>query len=76
MSYFNHAYRKSMLAASVAAKNDTTASLGPGVVALVDASTYLALDPAAVVVPANTDVLLVQGNYNTVDTIGGNKLHG
>ena len=76
MSYFNHAYRKSMLAASVAAKNAATSAFTAGMVGLVDASTYLALDPAAVVVPANTDVLLVQGNYNTVDTIGGNKLHG
>lgn len=79
MSYFNHAYRKSMLAGAVAAKDTATSdytNFGAGVIGLVDASTYTALDPAAVAIPANTDVLLVQGNYNTVDTIGGNSLHG
>ena len=76
MSYFNHAYRKSMLAGAVATKDLATSAFGAGVVGLVNASTYTALDPAAIVIPANTDVLLVQGNYNTVDTIGGNPLHG
>ena len=76
MSYFNHAYRKSMLAVDVAADGVATSLFGAGDIAIVDASTYKAIDPAAVVIPANTDVLLVQGNYNTVDTIGGNPLHG
>jgi len=74
MSYFNHAYRKSMLATGVAAKADATSAFGAGTVGIVDASTYLALDPTATTLPG--DVLLVQGNFNTNDTIGGNPLHG
>jgi len=65
-----------MLAADVAADGVATSVFGAGDIAIVDASTYKAIDPAAIVIPANTDVLLVQGNYNTVDTIGGNPLHG
>jgi hypothetical protein len=76
MSYFNHAYRKSMLAAAVASTDTATSAFGAGTIGLVDASTYKALDPTVTAIPANTDVLLVQGNYNTTDTIGGNPLHG
>lgn len=49
-----------------------TSALTAGQVGIVDASTYLTV--AAGTVPA--EFLLVQGNYNQVDTIGGNPLHG
>ena len=62
-----------MLAASVEATGSVaTADLTAGQVGLVDASTYLTV--AAGTVPA--EFLIVQGNYNTTDTLGGNPLHG
>ena len=74
MSYFSHAYRKSMLVKAVAAKDKATSAFIGGDFAMVDAATYKAYDPSATV--ATGDFLLVQGNYNQVDTIGGNALHG
>lgn len=62
-----------MLAAAVEQTGGVaTSALTAGQVGLVDASTYLTV--AAGTVPA--EFLIVQGNYNQVDTIGGNKLHG
>ena len=74
MSYFSHAYRKAMLVSSVAAKDLATSAFTAGVFGMVDASTYTAYDPSATI--ATGDFLLVQGNYNQTDTIGGNPLHG
>ena len=74
MSYFNHAYRKSMLAKDLAAKDQPTSAYTPGDFGIVDAKTYTTIDPTATTLPG--DVLLVQGNFNATDTIGGNPLHG
>jgi len=74
MSYFNHAYKKMFLAKTVEqAAATTTAELEAGEVALVDASSYVS------VVSSGTcpdEFLIVQGNLNEVDTLGGNPLHG
>jgi len=75
MSYFNHAYKKTFLAASWAQKDVKTVTLGAGQLGIVDACTYQTVD-TAVAIPAGTDFMIVQGNYNTVDTLGGNPLHG
>jgi len=76
MAYFDHAYKKSMISTAGEAANGTaTQDLAAGEWGLVDATTYLSIAPA---VPPNSEAgfLLVQGNLNTVDTIGGNPLHG
>lgn len=74
MSYFNHAYKKTFLAKSWATKTTKTVALTAGQVAMVDVCDYAAVDTANI--PAGTDFMIVQGNYNTVDTLGGNPLHG
>jgi hypothetical protein len=76
MSYFNHAYKKTMLGqgTSWAPVSTKTSALTAGQLALVDACTYLALDPAAAVT-AN-ELMIVQGNYNQTDILGNNPLHG
>ena len=74
MSYFNHAYKKMFLAKTVEQAADTaTSGLGAGEVALVDATDYQS------VVSSGTcpdEFLIVQGNLNQTDTLGGNPLHG
>ncbi len=74
MSYFNHAYKKMFLATSVEqAANTATSALEAGEVALVDAADYQS------VVSSGTcpdEFLIVQGNLNQTDTLGGNPLHG
>jgi len=86
MSYFNHAYKKTMLLTD-GVKTSTalnTTSLTKGQLAMVDASTYGVLSSATAV---PNEFLLVQGNYNktaaltannklSLDAIGGNALHG
>ena len=76
MSYFNHAYKKMFLAAAVEEDAATaTSGLGAGEVALVDASSYLSVElDGTTAAPA--EFLIVQGNLNQVDTLGGNPLHG
>ena len=77
MSYFNHAYKKAFLgdgqAWSAAAAN--TSALTAGQMGIVDACTYQTLNPAAATTYAG-DIMIVQGNYNQTDTLGGNALHG
>ena len=74
MSYFNHAYKKTFLAKSWALKTTKTVDLTAGELAIVDVCDYAAVDTAAI--PTGTDFMIVQGNYNQVDTLGGNPLHG
>ena len=74
MAYFDHAYRKSMLTTGgEAAAGLLTSAIPAGEWAMVDAASYLTV---AAVPVTETGFLLVQGNLNTVDTIGGNPLHG
>ena len=74
MSYFNHAYKKMFLAQAVDVTGAVaTSALEAGQLAVVDASSYLSV-AAATDIPA--EFLIVQGNLNQVDTLGGNPLHG
>jgi len=77
MSYFNHAYKKTFLmnGAAWAATSTKTKDLTAGEMAVVDACTYLALNPAAGQTYSG-DIMIVQGNYNQTDTLGNNPLHG
>jgi len=77
MSYFNHAYKKTFLGTGDAwsASGVSTAALTAGQLGLVDACTYQTLNPGGAI-PANTDLLIVQGNWNQTDTLGNNPLHG
>jgi len=75
MSYFNHAYKKTMLAAAVEVVGSvSTSALTAGQVGLVDAANYQTLVAGGAT--AGAELLIVQGNYNQVDILGGNKLHG
>jgi len=78
MSYFNHAYKKTFLGQGAAwdAIGQTTISLTAGQLGLVDACTYLTLNPGAAVPAGVNEIMIVQGNYNQTDTLGGNPLHG
>ena len=78
MSYFNHAYKKTFLGQGGAweAIGQTTISLTAGQLGLVDACTYLTLNPGAAVPAGVNEIMIVQGNYNQTDTLGGNPLHG
>ena len=76
MSYFNHAYKKTFLAQTVEAVDGVATSLlAAGEVAIVDAADY-----KSIVIDGSTNApdefLIVQGNLNDVDTLGGNPLHG
>ena len=76
MSYFNHAYKKMFLAQTVEAVDGVATSLlAAGEVAIVDAADY-----KSIIVDGTTaapdEFLIVQGNLNQVDTLGGNPLHG
>lgn len=74
MSYFNHAYKKMFLATSVEQDADTaTSALGAGEVALVDATDYQSVISSGT---CPDEFLIVQGNLNQTDTLGGNPLHG
>ncbi len=78
MSYFNHAYKKTFLGKGSdweATAGETTSSLGAGELAVVDACTYTSLAVAGIAA-SGADVMIVQGNYNQTDTLGGNPLHG
>lgn len=77
MSYFNHAYKKTFLGkgADWAAKDKPTKDLVAGELAIVDACDYQTIDHSAAI-PAQTNFMIVQGNYNQTDTLGGNPLHG
>jgi hypothetical protein len=77
MSYFNHAYKKAMLmnGNAWAPTSTKTDALTGGQMAVIDACTYAALNPAASTAYSG-DIMLVQGNYNQTDTLGGNPLHG
>ena len=86
MSYFNHAYKKTMLLTD-GVKTSTalnSASLTAGQLAMVNSSTYGVLSSATAV---PNEFLLIQGNYNktaaltlankkSLDAIGGNALMG
>ena len=74
MSYFNHAYKKMFLATSVEQDADTaTSALTAGQVGLVDASDYETVVSSGA---CPDEFLIVQGNLNQTDTLGGNPLHG
>lgn len=77
MSYFNHAYKKTMLGQGDgwAPTSTKTSALTAGQLAVVDACTYAALNPAAAQ-SYSGDIMIVQGNYNTTDILGNNPLHG
>ena len=86
MSYFNHAYKKTMLLTD-GVKTSTSlnsTSLTAGQLAMVSSSTYGVLSSATAV---PNEFLLIQGNYNktaaltlankkSLDAIGGNALMG
>ena len=78
MSYFNHAFKKTFLGQGSAweAVGQTTLQLTAGQLGLVNACTYLTMNPAAAIPAGVNEIMIVQGNYNTVDTLGGNPLHG
>ena len=82
MSYFNHAYKKTMLLTESIKSSGNASALLAGELAMVNANTYVATNA----VPA-AGFLLVQGNFNktaaltnanklSLDAIGGNALHG
>jgi len=82
MSYFNHAYKKTMLCSTVAnsiKSSGSTDTLTAGQIAMCSASSY-----AATGTVPTAGFILAQGNYNksgasftnAEDTLGGNKLHG
>ena len=74
MSHFNHAYKKMFLASEVDVTGSlATSALGAGEVGVVDASSYVSI-AAGTAIP--DEFLIVQGNLNTTDTLGGNPLHG
>ena len=87
MSYFNHAYKKTMLLSTYGVNVTTSLAsheLRAGEIAMCAADTYAVLSSASAV---PSEFVLVQGNYNNtqttniavtsaMDTIGGNKLHG
>lgn len=74
MSYFNHAYKKMFLAKTVDVTGSlATSALDAGEVGVVDASSYVSI-AAGTAIP--DEFLIVQGNLNTTDTLGGNPLHG
>ena len=87
MSYFNHAYKKTMLLGTNGVNVNTahaSSTLMAGQIAMCSATSYGVLS-SATAVPA--EFVLVQGNYNntsatniavtaSMDTIGGNRLHG
>ena len=77
MSYFNHAYKKAMLGQGDGwhSAGVSTATLTAGEMAIVDACTYQTLAPTASTTYSG-DIMIVQGNYNQTDTLGGNPLHG
>jgi hypothetical protein len=78
MSYFNHAYKKTFLGKGAdweAVAAQSTISLAAGELAVVDACTYKTIATGGVTA-SGTDIMIVQGNYNQTDTLGGNPLHG
>ena len=84
MSYFNHAYKKTLLANTVSTTTAHKAhTLAPAAVAMCSSSTYGVINYAT----TPDEFLLVQGNLNKTtaagtaatvanDTLGGNKHHG
>ena len=85
MSYFNHAYKKTMLANTVSVTTAHKAhTLAAAAVGMCSTSTYSVINHATAV---PNDFLLVQGHLNKTtaagtaatvanDTLGGNKHHG
>jgi hypothetical protein len=80
MSYFNHAYVKAAVIKSTEPDADeTTQSLDPSQLGVVDPATYETITfptSGTSTVFTNNQMMLVFGNYNQVDTLGGNPLHG
>ena len=76
MSYFNHAYKKTFLGKTwERSASQATSTLGAGELSVVDACTYQSIAQGGVAAAAG-DIMIVQGNYNQTDTLGGNPLHG
>ena len=85
MSYFNHAYKKTMLANSVDVTTTNKAhTLAAAAVGMCNTSTYAVINHVSAV---PNEFLLVQGHLNKTtaagtaatvanDTLGGNKHHG
>ena len=80
MSYFNHAYVKAAALSGIEADpGETTQSLTAGEIGVVDPATYQTIAfPTTNTSTVFTDnqMMLVFGNYNQSDTLGGNPLHG
>lgn len=73
MAYFNHAFFKSFVVASVDTAGGTkTKDLAPGQLALVNGSNWTSV----AVLPVPSMAYLVQGSYHTKDNIGNNPGHG
>jgi len=88
MSYFNHAYKKTMLAGTNGVLTTNTggaATMIAGQIAAVSPATYAVIDYGTTT-NLGSEFILVQGNYNKksttaglqagYDQIGGNPLHG
>jgi hypothetical protein len=77
MSYFNHAFCKSFVVAEVEPADGTaTSALAAGTLGLVDSSDWKTIATANGVLGNNGLLYLVQGNYQTSDSIGNNPGHG
>ena len=82
MSYFNHAYKKTMLVSGggTVVTSGNASALTAGEIGIFSADSYT----GTATVPSDGNFLVIQGNYNktaasvtsAMDTIGGNKLHG
>ena len=77
MTYFNHAFVKSFVVAEVdATANTATSALAAGTMGLVDSSDWQTIATANGTLGNNGLLYLVQGNYQTADSIGNNPGHG
>jgi len=77
MAYFNHAFVKSFVVAEVdATANTATSALAAGTMGLVDSSDWQTIATANGTLGNNGLLYLVQGNYQTADSIGNNPGHG
>tara|TARA_R100001198_G_C5236647_1_gene214450 strand:- start:361 stop:1575 length:1215 start_codon:yes stop_codon:yes gene_type:complete len=77
MAYFNHAFVKSFVVAEVdATANTATSALPAGTLGLVDSSDWQTIATANGTLGNNGLLYLVQGNYQTADSIGNNPGHG
>lgn len=75
MAYFNHAFSKAFLAVSEVVNGTATSALTAGQFGTVRGSDWTSLlNPTGLA--AGDHLYLVQGSFNTLDTIGNNPGHG